>query len=75
MIQELPRCTSVLSESSRSRIVYIGKFTDSPSDSLEGAHAYAINTRPSFLPVPRLVLYDLHIHREPTVTLYGGGAV
>ncbi len=30
-----------------------GKFTDSvasPSDSLEGAHAHAINTRPSFLP-------------------------
>ncbi len=29
------------------------KFTDSvasPSDSLEGAHAHAINTRPSFLP-------------------------
>ncbi len=30
-----------------------GKFTDSitsPSDPLEGAHAHAINTRPSFLP-------------------------
>ncbi len=30
-----------------------GEFTDSvasPSDSLEGAHAHAINTRPSFLP-------------------------
>ncbi len=30
-----------------------GKFTNSvasPSDSLEGAHAHAINTRPSFLP-------------------------
>ncbi len=39
-----------------------GKFTDSitsPSDSLEGAHAHAINTRPSYLPKgglgPRLV--------------------
>ena len=45
-----------------------GKFTDSimsPSDSLEGVHAHAINTRPSYLPKGGLGLSVVYTVKSP----------